>query len=397
MITKSKIFSSKLLVIIMELILIRIPYFDTQRIVHKTYMYASVLCVVFLFLLTIVNGYITKQFIWICAFFGMMFLSTFRESGLLYEYMRDNFSSLGACLLFYLWLNNNPKVLFKAVSVLQVFVYINLLTIIMFPHGLYSTPNYDANWFLGYKNIQIRTILPIVGISIISSYYKYNRCNFNVILLILCSLLTFILNGSSTSIVGFAIFLLLFIIYKNRKLPKIFSLKNGIIVTILFFVLIVILKAQYLFDFFIEDILHKNLTFTGRTIIWERVLRLISQKLMLGYGYLTSDHYVHLLKSPFFTHPHNYILYVMMNGGLVLTAILLIGYGFANKTLKATRDSIYSKTILFVLFSFLIMGLTEAITGTILLYPVLIMAMEADKILKGESKKIQIKRRMKIK
>ena len=41
---------------------------------------------------------------------------------------------------------------------------------------------------------------------------------------------------------------------------------------------------QNLFAFLIEDILHKNLTLTGRTVIWDRTLELIGEKPILGHG-----------------------------------------------------------------------------------------------------------------
>lgn len=322
----------------------------------------------------------------------MIFLATATGSKEIYDYMRGNFSSLGMCLLFFLWLRNNPKVLLKSFSFFQIYIYLNLITIILFPDGMYSSPTYDANWFLGYKNIQIRTILPIVAIVLINSYYQRNKLTRSNFFLIFCCILTFLLNRSSTSLVGFSIFILLFAFFRKRELPRIISVKTGIAAVAAFFVLIVVMKSQYMFAFFIEDVLHKDLTFTDRVTIWDRTLPLIKKSLALGYGYMTSASYVSLYKADYFTHPHNYTLYILMTGGLSLLTVLLMGYYFADKSLSATRESIYSKLVLFTLFSFLIMGFTEAITATIMMYPMLIMGMEIKQITADKNIKIQIER-----
>lgn len=91
------------------------------------------------------------------------------------------------------------------------------------------------------------------------------------------------------------------------------------------------------------------------------------------------------MNNDYFAHPHNYLLYIIFTGGLLLFAVIMLGYYWANKSLKKTSMSIYSKVILFTLLSFFLMGLTESLTGTVFIYPMLILAMNVDKIIEQDA------------
>lgn len=378
---KRSIFKSKGIVVGMLLLLLEPAYFEQFNVLDKVYTYGSFVCTLVLIgLLFFVR--IHKAVVWTIVFYGCVLISTILGSGLLYQYMKANFASLAMCLMFYIWLEKNPELLIECFSIYEIFVYINLLTLIIYPTGLYSNGMYTQCWFLGYKNPQIRTILPIVCMSLIRSYRKYGNISVRTICLLICTAITFILNDSATSLVGFAVFLgLVFLFHsKNKQLPKMFTLMNGVIVSIIAFFAIIIFQMQYLFAGIIENVLGRNLTFTTRVRIWSRTLALIKEKPILGYGYKTGSEYCLLYNSRYATHPHNYYMYILMTGGFVLAVVLLVGFYIADKKLKETTETSYSKIILFTIFAFLIMGLTESLVSTVLLYPMLILAMESDKI-----------------
>ncbi|MFR3202482.1 MAG: O-antigen ligase family protein [[Clostridium] leptum] len=78
--------------------------------------------------------------------------------------------------------------------------------------------------------------------------------------------------------------MLIFLLFQGCFVDKLFNFRNYLILNILLFFVIVIFRMQNLFAFLIEDILHKNLTLTGRTVIWDRTLELIGEKPILGHG-----------------------------------------------------------------------------------------------------------------
>ena len=177
-------------------------------------------------------------------------------SGNVYEYCATFFPTLGLCLMVDLWCKHNVRVLFNAIGVLEIYVYINLITVLLIPNGMYETSLNSLNWFLGYKNPQIRTILPIVTVSLIRSYWEKGGISFRSFALIICSMLTFIFVDSSTALVGFAIFILLLVLFhqKEKRLPKVFTLTNVLIAVVLIFIGILFFGIQENFAWLIEGI-----------------------------------------------------------------------------------------------------------------------------------------------
>lgn len=380
---KFNIYKNKPIVIIMMLFMLEPPYLSTFKPIDFVYSWGGLLVTMFLLLLVLISKKKYTSVKWIVAYYGVILLSTILSKGSVYQFMNSNFPSLAMCLMFAMWLERSPETLLECFSVYEVFVYLNLLTIIMFPDGLYNNGTYQHCWLLGYKNPQIRTIMPILCMSMIRSYWKSSKINFSTWCLMAASVLTFILNNSATSLVGIVIFLGLFFFINNKvkgKMPKLITIMTGVYISVAAFVAIVILQKQYLFAGIIQNWLHRDLTFTTRVSIWSKSIDLIKKKPILGYGYLSSPEYAAFFNSKYATHPHNYYLYMMMSGGIILLAILFLGFWLANKDLKEATNTATGRIILFLLYSFMAMGITESLTSTIMLYPMMILAMNANNV-----------------
>lgn len=376
------IFGNRLFLTVILLFLLEPAYLGQFLIIDKIYTWGSFGVTLMLILFVVVYRIFYLDLTWVILFYGVLFISTFLNGGELYSFMKSEFPGFAMCLVFVIWLHKNPRLLIKSLSIYEIFVYINLMTIILQPDGLYNNGMYSHCWFLGYKNPMIRTILPVICTSLISSYFECARINFKTTILLICSSITFLLNDSATSLVGMAVFLTaLFIFHKKEKpLPKIINLLSGIVVTAVGFVMIIVMNMQYLFSYIINGVLGRDLTFTTRVNIWSKTLDMIADKFILGHGYLNGKQFSSIYGNMYATHPHNYYMYILMQGGVVLLAILLIGFIFANKKLNKTMNTVYSKIILFGIVSFLVMGLSESLVSTVLLYPLLILALNADKI-----------------
>jgi Lipid A core - O-antigen ligase and related enzymes len=393
------IFKNKVLVSSMLFLLVRPASFDLIDILDWTWLYGSTICAVLLVLIALFLVPIEKTEIWIFAFFFSLFFSTVVGSGKVYEYMRTFFPSLAMCLLFSIWIKKSPETLLDAFSVLEILVYINLFSILLHPKGMYETTLYTANWFLGYKNVHIRTILPILSMSCIRSYVKFRRLTLRTYLLIITATVTMFLVGSATSLVGIVSFMgALFIFHsKGKELPKWITLLNATVATVVASVMILVFRIQEVFSFLIVEILNRDLTFTTRTNIWDRSLKLFREKMIWGQGYLPGRDFTEHLGSPYATHPHHFFLYLLVMGGCVFFFVLLWSIFSANRELNESIDSVCSKVVLFTLVAFLIMGLAEALVGTVLLYPMLILAMNVKNIVKLENKTQSAVRKIKIK
>ena len=122
-------------------------------------------------------------------------------------------------ILFMSYLNEDvTKVLNPLGFILYIYVVINFATVLLFPHGLYSdsvnemSTRVEYSWFLGYRNPQVRILLPAVSIAFISDIVKYGRVKLNSFFLLVISLMTIILIKSSTALVGFSVFILIYIV-----------------------------------------------------------------------------------------------------------------------------------------------------------------------------------------
>lgn len=396
--TKS-IYDSKILLVVLLFLLVEPGCFATFTIIDNIYTFASMAISLLLLINIIRTKKISKVQIFVFLFYGTLILATVFGTGHVYLCLKAFIPQFAMCLLFDLYLRKNPVLLVDVFDVLEIYIYLNLLTIILFPGGLYSTERYDMNWFLGYKNIQIRTILPIISLSMIKSYWKSDKINVRTIVLLVVSGITMVFLRSATSLVGFVVFIGLLILFLRRKkeLPRFINMMTILGITVVLFYLTVVLKIQDKFTSLLLNILGRSATFTGRTHIWDEAIELVLKKPFLGYGYLTGNEYVSFFGNVNATHPHNYFLYIMMSGGLMLLAVFLYGYVLVHMRIEETRNSVYSKIIMFTISAFLIMGLTESLTGTILLYPMFIIGMESNYLLRlPKPKKTKRKVRVKI-
>lgn len=382
---KLEIFNNKLLLQIILLCLVQPDYLKQIEFTDKLYSFLTILCVLFVFFLIYIEKKWTNVFLWIICFYGyILFTTSINNYTNIIPYFKINVLPFVLCLVFFLWMNKNPKVLIEAFEVLEIYVYVNLITILLFPEGLYESGLYTKNWFLGYKNPQIRTILPILSISIINSYIKFGKISLRVYLLYVASIATFILINSVTSLIGIIFFtLVLFLFHKDYiKIPKFLNLLSFAIITLFIDYLIIFYHIQYKFSFFFTNILNRSLSFTARTTIWNIAIKHINESLLIGHGYMTTNEFANLYGYITYTHPHNYYLYLFTMGGIILFLIFIIGIIIANNQIMRCFDNFCCKVIFICLISFLIMGISEALVSTVLLYPMLILGMNIEKLCK---------------
>ncbi len=341
---------------------------------------------------------ITVDIIWLIVFAGSLFLITLILRGNIYQFFATNSGVLGLCLLAYYYISNDKlNVFLDAFIVLEALVYINLLTTFLFPKGMYSTSLYTANWLLGYKNPQIRFILPVLGVSFIRGLEKRDRIGLSSLVLFACAALTMLKVNSTTGILAVAFFgiLSLVFLFFFSKRPRWFNLRNICIVFLALNIGLLFLNIQTNFDVLFES-LGKNTTLTGRTEIWKISIIEISRHLIIGHGFLTGNDYVEIYNLLAAAHPHNYLLYILMQGGIVYLAIIAGAFLYSGSTLR--KKPVSSGTVvLIVIASLFFIGLNEALTGNNFLYMFVILGMNADKFKAGETPKRLFKhRRIKI-
>lgn len=282
------------------------------------------------------------------------------------------------------------KVLKISSLVFLTLCFINLITILLYPTGMYHDILYTTNWFFKYDNTHIFMFYPAILISYICTQYNNDNNKFYKIIFIfqiIIILSCIFICKSATSMVAFV--LIMFYLLFSKKIDKIswMNPKSYLLVYIVIFVLFVILRIQNIFSWFIVDILGKDLTFSTRTYLWDSIIEYIKLKPILGYGIEDTYIFRNKLGSLFYTHAHNTILDVTYKAGVIGLLLHFITLIFPINKLNANKKSKLSKFISIIFLGLFLMMNFEARQEKIGLYIILIIAFNIEKILNSINKK----------
>ena len=262
----------------------------------------------------------------------------------------------------------------KAISVLtlhyEILVYGNLVTVFLFPAGMYNLGTGRGYWLLGQVNQIILYVLPAMVLELLYNRYvkKKRYPGIRTWMLITTGIVTAVVVWSATALVGIAVFIGIVLIGCTAGIY--IDLKYGILASVIIFAAFVIFRVQDIFAYFIVDILHRNLTFSTRTEVWDRALACIQQKMILGYGAETSEQAV---KHFGYLTPHNRYLYLWYQGGIVMLG--MFGRVLLNGA-KTLRSAAGSKAAIYTgagLFALLVMMQFESYNATVFYVPLALM------------------------
>lgn len=262
--------------------------------------------------------------------------------------------------------------------ILELYSYINFLTIVLFPEGIYETSIYSGHyWFLGYKNVMIRFLLPAICVNVVYTIYKEHKYTARLISLIVIACLSEVITDCKTGSIGLIFVVVIMMLMTRKKLPAFLNLKNGAIAIGVFSMLLATTSFLNLFSELLA-LIGEDASLLNRQVIWIRAVELFMDSPIWGYGLRTTEGYRQLLNTSTgwadFSHPHNFFLYVLIQGGLI-NLLLVFGLFFrTSKKCLAQRENFASKMLILTYASFFIMGIVESLVGATLLYPLAMIA-----------------------
>lgn len=178
--------------------------------------------------------------------------------------------------------------------------------------------------FLGMDNTAAFIIVPMLTVIIYNDVNRNNKISANSLFLLvlctLCKLLTF----SVTAILSLFVFVILLCISNLKELRQkikeyIFKPKKYLIIIIFVVIGIVFLNIQYLFADIILA-LGKDVDL-GRVRIWKNVIATFWKSPIIGYGKVEDSIFIDLVGMTQWdttcNHPHNSVLAIIFNCGLV--------------------------------------------------------------------------------
>lgn len=265
-------------------------------------------------------------------FVGIVFFEVWRVLATIY--CGGNYTSLfiailnalAICLVVEMGLKTDPDALLDGASfTLGLFVLINFATVLLFPQGMYEFNTFTQNYFLGYRNNSIMLFFPAIIFSIVRSLRKYNKLTLSSFVITAVSFATVILAFSATSVIGMTVFTLFLLLALINKMPNFLNIITYLAINIAYFFGVIILRLQEAFAFIIVDMLGRDLTFTGRTKIWDSALAAFAKSPAFGVGEIENQTSRDLIGA---THAHNYYLDLLYKSGLpgflIFFAILII-------------------------------------------------------------------------
>lgn len=250
----------------------------------------------------------------------------------------------------YLFQKKPVKIINILLLISEILLYCNFISMILFPNGLYnitigSTRKY---YLLGQQNLTILYIMIGLVTSLLQSQYVTKK-RFSIrtfVLFTVCVYMEIVIK-SATGFVGLLIFVGIFLLTEFKHI--VIDLRWGMLVSAVIFFVFIVFERQEIFSTIIIDILHRDITASTRTIIWEKALQYILQKPLLGFGVEANE--IAILRFGYIT-PHNRCLYMMYRGGIILLSafiVMIFRSGQKLSIFKFERASVYITSALFAL------------------------------------------------
>jgi O-antigen ligase len=300
---------------------------------------------------------------------------------------------LGLAMWFEYFININTDTALNVLcGTLDILVLINFLTIVAFPGGLYKIQSYQATpytcWFLGYKNPQVRFLLPYIALSLARNIIQHGRLSQLTYIRLGIAVFTTLFLKSTTGLVGTVLFFTLLYVFNstghgffNKVMTRLLNIRMVFVVASVISVLFILFNFQNNLSFLIVNVLHKDLDLTDRIYVWENVIPYIRRSPIIGNGVL---HAILSRKLIGASHAHNYLLNTLYNGGLVSLAAIVAGWFSAGKETQKYIDHKAIVILACVASAFCIMGISESLTSSVLLYPILAALCNAKKLTEAE-------------
>lgn len=337
-----------------------------------------------IFLIILRKPNISKVSLLLIAFVLTNIFSTQIQSGNIIGSINYALLGIGSFLLVDIIIRQDSDNVFSVfLPIFEFLIYINLFTIIKYPNGLYTLEQItgwksEMTWFLGLRNGMSQWILIAAYLGVLYLYsngMKIKTILRTGLLLTACLLSVILVNNATSStssqgtsagglVAGCILYVLYFFIPTKIKTSGLISFYNAIQLNAAIFLLFIIFRLQNLFSWFIEGVLNKDLTFTGRTNIWDNALLLLRESPIFGLGFdppAVMANKLGNIAAVFTTH--NTFIDILYHGGLIAIILLLLSLYLIHKNMKQYYNTKISSLISYTVCVFFIMAQFEGFSG----------------------------------
>lgn len=302
------------------------------------------------------------------VFFTMYIVSTcLKQEGNVLQAIYTIAPCLSISFISDFFMRKDQKLFIKSLYYfLIVLVLIDLLTIIVFPDGMYHTSLQTANWFLGYKTERVRAVcMPLILTAGIVSITDKAKLSWNFYIVAIISCLDIYLSGGSGGLLAtvfFVAFLFILDLSQDKGIRRfafyILDFKLISIAIIIIHIMFAFLQTFGLFENLITGVLGKEMTLTGRTVIWTNSLIYFYDSPVIGHGFISSSDYENISHVLAGASPHNLLLGILVYTGVI--GIIIFAFLYYVSIKNACKNKLLPSTVCAVfLIANLILGISS--------------------------------------
>ena len=288
------------------------------------------------------NKFPKKIVPWLC-YALLPTLTTIIRSGDIRSALIYSFTIMSSALVFFYVSDRHTKDMVSGLAlVMEILVFINMVTIILVPSGLYI---YETEagwwssdvWFFGLRNSH-STFLCLACFSSVIDYYLRGGLLKKILVVIthIISVITIILLSSGGGLVSFAVyFIMLFVLTRKNRIniiPIIVKTRLVVLINIAIFVFLSFFAANTNFVNIFSLIGEQRVYTMGRRLsIWAAVWEHIPMAPFWGHGFMKAEElrWLSNLAAGAITS-HNSMMDICFRGGLItftVYCIMLISTG----------------------------------------------------------------------
>ena len=287
-----------------------------------------------------------------------------------------NSIAIGLLLLLMRYYRHRMSMILKCFTIaFTMCMWLNLFHLVTHPL-LWLVDDYkDATGYLLGNNYNQMGCRMMVALASNVLCLRYSRIWLvNMILLAIVIVASFAMVGSMTSLSMILVFLVCCLLPTSKlRLSAICGLFAGFL---LFQVFVVFngrgLENNELAAYLVEDVLKKDLTFTYRTHMWESALKIIEESPIWGWGFADADWYKANMSS-FAIGPHNFILAILIHGGVILLSVYIMICSKVFKTIHPYLKIKNMQLLMLAVACLWIMSLFEMYPYYFMLYPLAVL------------------------
>lgn len=319
----------------------------------------------YLLLYTLRKKLVNYQLIFIFTlYYGFLFFSTILNSGSIGDWFQEVLTTY----LVILWMHTASQkgakpCLRMLMLVFEFLIYVNMVTVLLYPSGLYQSVDAVVSarygWFLGHQSLFSMYAGPAICVAAMrlnneDSILQKVR---SLLLIVACVVQTFIL-GSANNLICLLVIALGTVIMSVFNMKE-FPIKTAFIGVATLVLVICVFQATSFMEPFVVNYLHRSMTFTDRTFIWEKAIIYIKDNFFLGCG-VQNDEMMRTILGV--GHAHNQYLQCFLIGGVFLLGTFIAicykafnnirpyAYTFAGRVMVSTVVALLIQMIFEVYF-----------------------------------------------